>query len=149
MKYLFIAAIGVLALTSCGSTVHYNPDGDSPVIESLSQKETVKLPTKEIISVDLKTIEKEYQDNQIAADGKYHNKRIKFTGLIHNISSTFGDATIGFTSSKGSFLSTTTAFFKETEIQKIGKLKKGDTITVICENPSDVMGLGLYNCEIL
>jgi len=153
MKTPILIAGSILLLglfTSCEyQELHYNPDGSRPTVSTNDILNQTKDNTpKETINISLIDLEKAFDDNQIEADGKYHNKRIKFTAPIGSIDkSLLGEPQL-LLIGNNEFIKTTCVLNKS-ELQKAGSLKKGQKVTVIGENPKKPFGLYLDHCEII
>lgn len=86
-------------------------------------------PTDDAITVDYKTLYKDYEDNAINADKKYKDKKLILTGTIANIDRdiakkpyiTFNADEYGAKSIKMSF----------DDDDTVANLKKGQTVTVV------------------
>lgn len=97
-------------------------------------KTTTVKPTatkkEEIKKVDVDTLIKDYEDNEIAADKIYKNKRYEITGPVDNISEVLGSVSV--TLSNDEFAITAVRLnLKDKDKDHIAKLKKGEEITII------------------
>lgn len=135
--------------TSCEyQEFHYNPDGSAPIVTTKDLDQSKNSTPKAVISVKLGDLEKAFEDNQIEADGRYHDKKLRFTAPVETIDKSLLGAPQVRLVGTNEFLPTTCEL-NVSELQKAGKLKKGQKITVIGENPMVVIGLSLDHCEIV
>lgn len=110
-------------------------DIETPVIidsTATSTKPTTKpKPTKEIIGkIDADTLIKEYDENEIAADQKYKNKKYEITGQINDISEVLNSLTVTLSSEEFA-LTTVRLKLKDKDKSIVAKLQKSEEITVI------------------
>jgi len=105
-------------------------------------------PTEKPIAVQAKALTKEYDENELAADGKYKDKMLAVSGKVSNIAETMGNVTVqleGFNIAKSVMCN-----FDETEKANVAKLKKGQQATLIGKGDGSTGGLyvGLQGCRI-
>lgn len=100
------------------------------------------------ISLNAKALTKEYDDNELAADGKYKGKLLAVSGKISDISETFG--TINVSLEGHDIVQTVMCGFEEAEKPKVAALKKGQNTTLIGRGDGSTAGLfvGLQKCRI-
>lgn len=100
------------------------------------------------ISVSAKVLTKEYEENELSADGKYKNKSLIVSGKISNIAETFGNITVQLEGH--SLTSSVMCGFDESEKANVMKLKKGQSVTFIGKGDGSTGGLyvGLQSCKI-
>jgi hypothetical protein len=88
-----------------------------------------------------------YEQNEVAADEKYKNKKLGVTGIIGDIGKDVFDEP--YVSLKISYLQNINCYFDDKNNKLISKLRKGQRITVIgnCEGKS-ITNVILKDCEI-
>ncbi|MGB1283350.1 MAG: OB-fold protein, partial [Polaribacter sp.] len=88
-----------------------------------------------------------YESNEVAADGKYLDKRIAVTGKISDI----GKDVLGnpYVSLYVDYMKTVNCYFSEDEIQEISQLKKGQKIYIegICKGKTLNISVNLSDCK--
>ena len=105
-------------------------------------------PNVKPIAVDAKVLTKEYDSNELAADGKYKGKLLAVTGKIGNIAETFGNVTVSLDGHNA--VISAMCSFEESEKAAVAKLKKGQTATLIGTGDGSTAGLyaGLTKCKV-
>lgn len=100
------------------------------------------------IPVTAKILTTEYDENELAADGKYKGKRLAVAGKITNIAETFGSLTVSLEGHDR--LQTVMCSFEEAEKASLASLKKGQNVTLIGVGDGSTGGLyvGLTECKI-
>ena len=129
-----VILFGILLTLGCG--------GSS--VESPAPAKAAEKP----IAIDAKALTKEYDDNELAADGKYKGKLLSVTGKISDISETFGSVNVSLEGHQ--LLQTVMCSFEPSEKQKVAALKKGAIVTLIGTGDGSTAGLyvGLEKCTI-
>lgn len=85
----------------------------------------------EVITVSAVDLAKAYEANEVSADKAYKEKTVLTNGKVEYISVVAGQTHITLSSGVESSLRSVQCFFKEqSEIDKVGKLKEGATVTV-------------------
>ena len=100
------------------------------------------------IEVTLNELFSAYKENQVAADSKFKNKKIKVTGRISDFGTIlgFGNPTISFSHGFDSLTMT----FDKSYSDRIGQLKKGDTIIVEGKCTGSFAGdISMNDCKII
>ena len=99
----------------------------------------------EISAIDLY---REYEANEIAADNKYKNKKLAVTGKVVEISEVLGEVTIDL--STGDELNLTTVKCSVKDKDKVAKLRKGQSITIIgvCDGLTLNLYISIEDCMI-
>ena len=100
------------------------------------------------IEVTLNELFSAYKENEVAADSKFKNKKIKVTGKISDFGTTlgFGNPTISFSYGFDTFQMT----FDKSDSERIGQLKKGNTITVEGKCTGSLAGdISMSDCKII
>lgn len=105
-------------------------------------------PNVKPIAVEAKVLTKEYDTNELAADGKYKGKLLAVTGKIGNIAETFGNVTVSLDGHNA--VISAMCSFEESEKAAVAKLKKGQTTTLIGTGDGSTAGLyaGLTKCKV-
>lgn len=101
----------------------------------------------EVIEISAEDLFADYDTNEVAADQKYKGKRLKVTGIIEDFGTDILDD--GYiTLETGEYFLSIQCYFKDSELDKVTKLSKGQTITLIgvCDGMS--MNVVIKNCEI-
>ena len=92
------------------------------------------------IALQAKALTKEYDDNELAADGKYKGKQLAVTGKIANIAETLGKISVSLEGHN--IVKSVICSFDDAERDAVMKLKKGQTVTLT--GTGDGLTLGLY-----
>ena len=74
-------------------------------------------------------IYKEYQDNEVAADAKYKDKRVKVTGTIISFDKSMG-VNYCYIGSSGDFIGEVRCAMSEDFVKQAGNYQKGQTISL-------------------
>jgi len=143
---VLILIIGIGLILGCGggsgNSTATNPGASAP------SNSGAVAPAEKPIAVDAKVLTKEYDSNELAADGKYKGKLLAVTGKISNIAETFGNITVSL---EGSDLTKSVmCSFEESEKPSVAALKKGEKVTLVGTGDGSTAGLyvGLQNCKI-
>lgn len=104
-------------------------------------------PSEEVIEISARDLFAAYEENEVAADQKYKGKKLKVTGTIKDFGTNILDDSYITLETEEYFLSIQ-CYFKESELDKVTNLSKGQTITLIgvCDGMS--MNVVIENCEI-
>lgn len=97
------------------------------------------------LEVSTSTLFQDYQDNEIAADGKYKGKALLVSGAVDSISSDFMDKPVVQLSAKPF------GFVQASDLPKdvAAGLKKGQQITLACTGNGEVIGFpALSACSV-
>lgn len=105
-------------------------------------------PNAKPIAVDAKVLTKEYDTNELAADGKYKGKLLAVTGKIASIAETLGNVTVQLDGHNA--VISVMCSFEESEKASVAKLKKGQTTTLVGTGDGSTGGLyaGLTKCKV-
>lgn len=101
--------------------------------------------TASALEVTATTMFSDYQDNEIAADGKYKGKALLVSGTVDSISSDFMDKPVVQLSAKPF------GFVQASDLPKdvAASLKKGQKITLACTGNGEVIGFpALSGCTV-
>lgn len=97
------------------------------------------------LEVTASTMFSDYQDNEIAADGKYKGKALLVSGTVDSISSDFMDKPVVQLSAKPF------GFVQASDLPKdvAASLKKGQKVTLACTGNGEVIGFpALSGCTV-
>ncbi len=132
-----IAAIGLILVLGCGQLAESNKTTTSN-----------NASTEKPIAVQAKVLTKEYDENELAADGKYKDKMLAVTGKIGDIAETFGNVTVSLEGH--SITKNVLCSFEASEKPNVAKLKKGQQATLVGKGDGSTGGLyvGLNQCKI-
>lgn len=89
-----------------------------------------------LLAIDARTLFKDYEANEIAADQKYKGKRLRVTGEVESIDSDLIDEPV-ITLSTGGFLGVQVRGLSADVAASLGK---GQTLTVECTGAGEVIG---------
>ncbi len=147
MNLLMIAAVGIFIVIGCGG--QSANDTKAPETGNKTLTTAPAEPKAAPIKIDAKALTKAYEENELAADGKYKGKTLVVTGEISNIAETLGNVTVQL---KGNdMLKDVMCSFDESEHDRVAQLKKGSKVTL--EGTGDGMTLGIYvglqSCKVL
>jgi hypothetical protein len=130
--------------------------GDSPnatattsTVETKQTQAVTQTTAVEAIKVDAKDLIKAYTNNEVSADNQYKGKVVEVTGTVKDISVILGKTSITVgTNAELEAVKVFCSFDDKAEIDKIAKLNKGDTITVIGKVQGKSLDVTLDNCKI-
>ncbi|WP_158998084.1 OB-fold protein [Pigmentibacter ruber] len=91
------------------------------------------------ITVSSSQLSKEYDENTIAADEKYKDKRFKITGKVVSINTDFSDTPYLVLSSGNDFFTSPQFSFESEHKSELSKVKKGMKITLSCIGAGDIV----------
>lgn len=91
-------------------------------------------------------LEEMFSENELAAKEKLDGKLVEITGIVASIGKTMGSPYINLKLSKT--LWPAVMFIKDSEEKALMKLRKGQTISVICKEISYVISPSGENCSI-
>lgn len=113
-----------------------------------SETKTDAKPDTKPITIQAKNLTKEYDDNELAADGKYKGKVVEVSGKVSNIAETMGNVTVQLEGHN--IAKTVMCSFAESEKESVAKLKKGQNATLIGTGDGMTLGLyaGLKDCKV-
>lgn len=100
----------------------------------------------DLTQASVSEIAKIYGENQIAGDQKFYQKKLHLTGQIAAIKSGLGNTPYLALKGTNPFLSPQ-AHFQNPNIDRLAKLKKGQTVVLVCEGAGVVIGIPAFkNC---
>lgn len=123
MRSIMLTLVAVMGLSAC-----VPPPEDQ---ESAAPKETV--------AVDSRELGRAYEANEVAAQQLYGNKRLEVTGTLESIELDFADDPVLSLPGINEFSNVRATFPKEATTQT-SALTKGQSVTVVCDTISEVMG---------
>jgi len=104
-------------------------------------------PTRVAMSVDNRKLWKDYDANEVAADGTYKGQLLKVTGVVASIDKDFMDDIVLHLASPNEFMNTM-ASMEKAETAKSGALSKGQTVALLCTGNGRVVGTpALRDCR--
>lgn len=105
-------------------------------------------PENNIIAITAGDLFAAYNENEVAANSKYKDKKLQITGTISNIGIDILDRVYITLDASETLYSVQCYFANSDEDAKVAELKKGDTITLIgvCEGIS--LNVTVKQCEI-
>ena len=115
----------------------------------VGNSQTSTEPGNNIIEITAADLFAAYSENEVAANGKYKDKKLQITGTINHIGTDILDR-VYITLEAGEMLYSVQCYFVDSdEAAKVAELRKGDTITLIgvCEGMS--LNVMVRQCEIL
>jgi hypothetical protein len=105
---------------------------------------------KSTVTVDAKTLLKDYKDNEVRADGLYKGKIVQTTGKIGDIKKDIMDSVYVTVGTGASIeIPIVQCFVDAAGAAKASSLKKGATITVKGEVQGLMMNVQMHDCSIL
>lgn len=104
---------------------------------------------KNLVPVSAVEASKAYQENQVAADQKYYQKRLRLTGTIEGINSGLGNEPYVLLRGVNMFESPQ-VHFQQPNLEKVASLKKGEEIKLVCDGSGSLVGTPMFkNCIFL
>jgi hypothetical protein len=100
------------------------------------------------LEVTAKQLIKEFEDNEVKANKKYKDKKIKITGEVATIGQNSSDTYIHLTSGKILGLTNITCNLKNTEDEKAETLNKGDNVAVVGIVKEMIWNITVNDCEL-
>lgn len=100
------------------------------------------------IAIQARALTKEYDDNEVAADGKYRDKQLVVTGQLDDVSETFGSLSVRL---KGhNAIVDVMCPIEESQRSAAAALKKGSTVTITGKGDGMTAKLyvGLTECRL-
>lgn len=144
LNLLIIGGVLLTAILGCSAAKESSaPASGQPTLEN----NTVSNPAAPIV-VKATELTKAYDENEIAADGKYKGKTLEVAGKITNIAETLGNVTVSLAGHNAA--KTVLCSFGESEKSTVAKLKNGQSATLTGTGDGSTGGLyvGLNDCKI-
>jgi len=153
LKVKLISILYLLVLVSAANlSIHESEQVDQSLISDASSKNfeqtkqpqsSVTLPNK-LERITANFLWNEYDANEIAADIKYANKRMKISGIIKEIKKdVWGNNIVVLKGKK--FNDAMFAYFDDSHTVALSNLQKGQTIEIVCN--IDELVLGTVLCQ--
>lgn len=101
----------------------------------------------DVIEIAAEDLFAEYNDNSVAADSKYKNKKLKITGTVNDIGKDISESTY-ITLDTGEMFYSIQCYFTDSELEDVANLKKGDTVTLIGTCDGMMINVIVKRCEI-
>ena len=111
---------------------------DAKTEDAIQQEPAISITAKELIAA--------YDENEVAADGKYKNKNLEVAGTITSIGSGINDPYIVLRDGE-SYLSVQCYFDKNQS--KLSEFKKGDQITIKGIGKGKILNVNVEKCKII
>lgn len=107
-------------------------------------------PKEEVVQVAIKTLLKDYKDNEVRADGLYKGKTLQVSGKISDISVSLGKPVVQMNETGEKYeIPSLSCHFGKDHAAKVGTLAKGNTIKVVGKGGGMLMHVLLRECEIV
>lgn len=129
---------GCFVLGAIGSAAKKN-DGEQARAPSAPQPKSAPAPKAQAVPVTALELFKDYQGNEVAADGRYKGRTLLVTGTVSEVKKDFTDSIVIHLRSSNPFMSID-AHVEDSETAKAAQLNKGDTVTLRCEGRGMVIG---------
>ncbi|MBZ9636275.1 OB-fold protein [Clostridium sp. FP1] len=100
----------------------------------------------EVLKVTTTVLGKAYEENEVKADKTYKGKTVETSGKITDISVVLGNTTLNLSTGADFDLGILCSFKEQADIDKIGNLKKGDTVTVQGVVDGKSLGVSMGDC---
>ena len=135
-----LAVIGALFGSNAPSS-STSSDSSSTAVKSSQSAPVQEAPDEKIISISAQQLDAEYEQNQVAADNNYKDKKVVVTGTVRDIGKDIVDDSYVTLAAGGLGVR---CVFEKSEQSKLAQLSKGDTVTVhgICHGKT----LGIHHC---
>ncbi len=137
-----VFGLWLVLVLACGSPKQSTPSG------SASPPPTTETPAAPPIAITALALARAYEDNEVAADGKYEGKVLVVSGTVESIDTVFGTTSVTLKGKNMSIVSVQ-CFFDDSHKGAIANLKKGQKITVqgTCDGKS--LNVHLKDCAII
>lgn len=139
-----IGCVLLAAIIGCSSAKQTN----APASGQTATENGAAPKTAAPVAVKASELTKAYDENELAADGKYKGKVLEVSGKITNIAETLGNLTVSLAGHN--IAKTVMCGFDESEKPSIAKLKNGQSVTLTGTGDGSTGGLyvGLNDCKI-
>ncbi len=108
------------------------------LVKAEQDKAQIQQEIDNLLSVSAHEIASEYNENTVAADQKFKDKKFKVSGTIADINTDFmGDPYLTLKGGVNEFMEPQFGFEKSDSVQ-LADLKKGQKVTLICIGKGDV-----------
>lgn len=141
INLVFVAAVFVLLSLGCGGGASNSGTSSAPSNAATGQDEKP-------VAIQAKALTKEYDENELSADGKYKGKMLAVSGKVSNIAETLGNVTAQLEGHN--MVISVMCNFDESEKAAVAALKKGQQTTFVGKGDGKTGGLyvGLQKCKI-
>lgn len=148
VSLLFVGATLLVVVLGCGDSSS-NSSQNTSSVQPAANNAAAPVAEASPIAIQAKNLTKEYDDNELAADGKYKDKLLAVTGKISNIAETLGNATVQLEGHQ--MLQTVMCSFEDDQKATVATLKKGQTVTLVGTGDGSTGGLyvGLQKCTVM
>ena len=118
------------------------------VEESTKPTKSLSIPKEQSIHILASELLNEYEDNEVAADGKYKDKIIEVSGIVEKISKNiFSTAHVDLKGDR--FLHYVSCEFRPEDASSLATLKKGQSIRIKGTVGTYFLGITLKKCSIV
>ncbi|MCY7345065.1 MAG: OB-fold putative lipoprotein [Pyrinomonadaceae bacterium] len=151
LNFTILFILGLFLILGCsGANQNATTPTNSASVKTVPANTTAApaAPTEKPIVVQARVMTKDYDENELAADGKYKGKMITVSGKIENIAETMGNVTVSLAGHD--MVKSVMCSFEESEKTNVAKLKKGQQATLVGIGDGMTMGLyaGLQKCKV-
>ena len=151
LNLTILFALGLFLILGCsGANQNATTPANSASVTKVPANTTAAsaAPTEKPIAVQARVMTKDYDENELAADGKYKGKTIAVSGKVENIAETMGNVTVSLAGHD--MVKSVMCSFEESEKTNVAKLKKGQQATLVGTGDGMTMGLyaGLQKCKV-
>lgn len=143
-----VGSVITLAVLGCGGS---NSSTSSPANVATAPAGNNAQATGETetpIAVQAKALTKEYDENELAADGKYKGKLLTVSGKVGRVAETFGSVSVALDGHN--MVVDVLCSFEDSERETVGKIKKGQQVKLTGTGDGMTAGLyvGLQKCRV-
>ena len=148
LNFTILFALGLFLILGCSGANQNATTPTNSASVTTAPANTTAAPSEKPIAVQSKVMTKDYDENELAADGKYKGKMIAVSGKVENIAETMGSVTVSLAGHD--MLKSVMCSFEESEKASVAKLKKGQQATLVGTGDGMTMGLyaGLQKCRV-
>ena len=144
-----LIVLGIVGSAAGGESKIGNSTGkeEKSVAESVDQQQGEK---EEILEVDTKSFVAEFDENQLAAETKYEDKLVKFTGYIDNISEgIMGEYYVIIQPTADEYYMGTSIQCYFDNKEDLLSLKNGQKVTLRGKIDTQMMNVLVKSCEVV
>lgn|GEM_PF-297588 len=144
-KGQYDAAVAEASVSSAAAEADAAAKAAEPATTAVTNDAAAASASASAVEVTATTMFSDYQDNEIAADGKYKGKALLVSGTVDSISSDFMDKPVVQLSAKPF------GFVQASDLPKdvAASLKKGQKVTLACTGNGEVIGFpALSGCTV-
>jgi hypothetical protein len=130
--WLFLNILIIIGAESVEQQTAYNTSSEIVVSSLPNQMKTTNIE-EEVISVGIRKILSDYEDNEVGADNTYKGKLVKVTGRVDSIKKDLFDNLYITLGTGNEFeIPMFQAFFDDSMKDTLGMIKRGSSLTVTC-----------------